>query len=218
MSTPNVTDNYRGYEESDLTKHADLLRDKQYLLVHGTADDNVHMQQSMTFAKSLTSRGVLFKQQIYTDEGHDLIGVKRHLYRSMTTFFEECFKRLVGGLFLFVCIRCENGNFHEKNLIQLKKRNSREMAQKKILLKWTISTGNLFESCFLFFFHSLRIFSFNEHFSPEKRIHTPHTNNQSTFTLWNFLSVFLTRYPSRRKLALRMAVTMKEHNRRIDPN
>lgn len=95
MNTPNVTDNYKGYAEGDLTTFVDQLRDKQYLLVHGTADDNVHFQQSMMLAKALTSRGVLFKQQIYTDEGHDLSGVRRHLYRSMTTFFEECFKRLV---------------------------------------------------------------------------------------------------------------------------
>ena len=30
---PNVTDNYKGYEEGDLSKHADQLRDKQFLLV-----------------------------------------------------------------------------------------------------------------------------------------------------------------------------------------
>lgn len=95
LSSPNVTDNYKGYEEGDLSKYADLLRDKQYLLVHGTADDNVHFQQSLLLAKALTSRGVLFKQQIYADEGHSLSGVKRHLYRSMTSFFEDCFKRLV---------------------------------------------------------------------------------------------------------------------------
>lgn len=97
LSSPNVTDNYKGYEEGDLTKFVDHLRDKQYLLVHGTADDNVHFQQSMMLAKSLTQRGVLFKQQIYTDEGHTMNGVKRHLYRSMTTFFEDCFKRLVNS-------------------------------------------------------------------------------------------------------------------------
>lgn len=95
LNTPNVTDNYKGYEEGDLSKHADLLRDKQYLLIHGTADDNIHFQQSMLLAKALTSRGVLFKQQVYADEGHNLSGVKRHLYRSMTSFFEDCFKRLV---------------------------------------------------------------------------------------------------------------------------
>ncbi|XP_030381131.1 prolyl endopeptidase FAP [Scaptodrosophila lebanonensis] len=95
LSFPNVTDNYKGYEESDLSKYVDNLRDRQFLLVHGTADDNVHVQQSMVLARALTSKGVLYKQQIYPDEGHSLSGVKRHLYRSMTAFFEDCFKKLV---------------------------------------------------------------------------------------------------------------------------
>ncbi|XP_017855027.1 inactive dipeptidyl peptidase 10 isoform X1 [Drosophila busckii] len=95
LSFPNVTDNYKGYEESDLTKFVDNLRERQYLLVHGTADDNVHVQQSMVLARALTNKGVLYKQQIYPDEGHSLAGVKRHLYRSMTAFFEDCFKKLL---------------------------------------------------------------------------------------------------------------------------
>lgn len=33
MGLPNVTDNYKGYEEAELIKVADQLRDKQYLLV-----------------------------------------------------------------------------------------------------------------------------------------------------------------------------------------
>lgn len=90
-----MTDNYKGYEESDLSKYVDNLRERQFLLVHGTADDNVHVQQSMVLARALTSKGVLYKQQIYPDEGHSLSGVKRHLYRSMTAFFEDCFKKLV---------------------------------------------------------------------------------------------------------------------------
>lgn len=49
----------------------------------------------MVLAKALTNNGVLFKQQIYPDEGHALGGVKRHLYRSMTLFLEECFKKQV---------------------------------------------------------------------------------------------------------------------------
>lgn len=51
--------------------------------------------QSMVFSKALTNRGALFKQQIYPDEGHNLAGVKKHLYRSMTLFFDECFKKQV---------------------------------------------------------------------------------------------------------------------------
>ncbi|XP_055372089.1 inactive dipeptidyl peptidase 10 isoform X2 [Condylostylus longicornis] len=95
LSFPNVTDNYKGYEEADLTKYVNNLREKYFLLVHGTADDNVHFQQSMILAKALASKGVLFKQQIYPDEGHSLAGVKRHLYRSMTGFFDDCFKKLI---------------------------------------------------------------------------------------------------------------------------
>lgn len=66
--------------------------------IHGTADDNVHFMQSMALSKALTHRGALFKQQIYPDEGHNLAGVKKHLYRSMTLFYEECFKKQVGCL------------------------------------------------------------------------------------------------------------------------
>lgn len=95
MGLPNVTDNYKGYEEGDLTTYVDQLRDKQFLLIHGTADDNVHFQQSMTLSKALSNRGVLFKQQIYPDEGHSLSGVKRHLYRTISLFFEDCFIRQV---------------------------------------------------------------------------------------------------------------------------
>lgn len=49
----------------------------------------------MVFAKALAGESALFKQQIYPDEGHNLAGVKRHLYRSMTIFFDECFKKQV---------------------------------------------------------------------------------------------------------------------------
>lgn len=128
MGLPNLTDNYQGYNEGDLSKHVDQLKDKQFLLVsvffgwrkrwfivtlarlsrcsivyvlsqiHGTADDNVHLMQSMMFSKALTNKGALFKQQIYPDEGHNLSGVKKHLYRSMTLFFDDCFKKQVSSL------------------------------------------------------------------------------------------------------------------------
>lgn len=64
MGLPNVTDNYRGYEEADVTKRAGNLREKLFLLIHGTADDNVHYQQSMMLIQALTAEGVLFRHQV----------------------------------------------------------------------------------------------------------------------------------------------------------
>ncbi|KAF4532688.1 hypothetical protein B566_EDAN002924 [Ephemera danica] len=95
MGLPNVTANYKGYEEADVTQRAEQFRDKLFYLIHGTADDNVHVQQSMMLAKALTAKGVLFRQQIYPDESHNLSGVKRHLYRSMANFLDDCFRKQV---------------------------------------------------------------------------------------------------------------------------
>jgi hypothetical protein len=39
MGLPNLTDNYQGYNEGDLSKHVDQLKDKQFLLVSWGRDD-----------------------------------------------------------------------------------------------------------------------------------------------------------------------------------
>ncbi|XP_046609663.1 dipeptidyl peptidase 4 isoform X3 [Neodiprion virginianus] len=95
MGSPNVTSNYKGYEESDVFKKVEHLRNKMYYLVHGTADDNVQFQQSMALAGHLAKKGILFRQQVYPDESHGLAGVKRHLYLSMAQFLEDCFHKQV---------------------------------------------------------------------------------------------------------------------------
>ncbi|XP_060807147.1 inactive dipeptidyl peptidase 10 [Amyelois transitella] len=95
MGLPNATGNYRGYADADVTKQAAALHDKMLLLVHGTADDNVHIQQTMALARSLANQGSMFRQQIYPDEGHSLDGVRRHLYRTMSSFLDDCFRKQV---------------------------------------------------------------------------------------------------------------------------
>lgn len=64
MGTQNLTDNYRGYEESDLTKKAANFRDKKFLLIHGTADKLVHYQHSMLLVHSFSKQGVLFRHLV----------------------------------------------------------------------------------------------------------------------------------------------------------
>lgn len=66
MGSPHVYpgSNYKGYEAADATKMAGNLKDKMFLLIHGTADDNVHYHHSMMLAKSLVDEGVLFQQMV----------------------------------------------------------------------------------------------------------------------------------------------------------
>ncbi|XP_060869072.1 prolyl endopeptidase FAP-like isoform X2 [Metopolophium dirhodum] len=91
MGTPNVTDNYRGYEDSDLSKKAITLDKKLLMLIHGSADETVHYQHSMMLIRALTEKGILFRHQTYPDEGHTFDGSTKHLLHAMEHFWDECF-------------------------------------------------------------------------------------------------------------------------------
>lgn len=62
MDTPQ--NNPVGYENSDLMMQAEKLRDRRYLLVHGTGDDNVHYQHSLQLAKVLQRADIAFEQMV----------------------------------------------------------------------------------------------------------------------------------------------------------
>nr|CAD7570341.1 unnamed protein product [Timema californicum] len=92
MGLPTVSDNLGGYVESSLINKVAELKGKQFLLIHGTLDDNVHYQQSMMLARALELNDIPFSQQTYPDEEHGLSGVRPHLYHTLDHFLEECFQ------------------------------------------------------------------------------------------------------------------------------
>ncbi|XP_076313110.1 prolyl endopeptidase FAP-like isoform X2 [Tachypleus tridentatus] len=84
-------ENHVGYEKSNLLKKAENIKGKKFLLVHGTSDDNVHIQQSMMLMKAFSENNVIFQTQVYPDENHPLPHVKLHLYQTMEIFLDRCF-------------------------------------------------------------------------------------------------------------------------------
>ncbi|XP_057672414.1 venom dipeptidyl peptidase 4 isoform X1 [Diorhabda carinulata] len=91
MGLPTVSDNLEAYQKAQLLKNYEGIRNKEYFLIHGTHDDNVHYQQSMLWSKVLELKDILFRQQSYPDEDHSLGSVRPHLYHSLENFLDECF-------------------------------------------------------------------------------------------------------------------------------
>jgi dipeptidyl-peptidase 4 len=82
-------DNPEGYRLSSPLTFAAQLKD-HLLLVHGTADDNVHAQNSSVLARRFLDAGIPFEQAVYPGEKHALrTAASRHFYGRMTEFFER---------------------------------------------------------------------------------------------------------------------------------
>lgn len=88
MQTPQ--ENAGGYDANSPITHVAKLKGN-FLLVHGTADDNVHVQNSMKMIEALVQANKQFDWAIYPDKNHGIYGGKTRLqlYTKMTNFIKE---------------------------------------------------------------------------------------------------------------------------------
>jgi dipeptidyl-peptidase-4 len=91
MTTPQ--ENPEGYDENSPINHVEKLRGN-FLLVHGSGDDNVHVQNSMRLIEALVQANKQFDWAIYPDKNHGIYGgnTRLHLYTKMTEFIKEHLK------------------------------------------------------------------------------------------------------------------------------
>ncbi|MFZ9940391.1 MAG: S9 family peptidase [Bacteroidia bacterium] len=88
MRTPQ--ENPRGYDDNSPSTYADRLK-SAYLLIHGTADDNVHFQNALVMTQKLTEANRPFDFMAYTDKNHGIGGghTRLHLFTTITRFLRE---------------------------------------------------------------------------------------------------------------------------------
>jgi Dipeptidyl aminopeptidases/acylaminoacyl-peptidases len=56
------------------------------MLVHGTADDNVHFQNTLYYTEELVNAGKQYDMQVYTDKNHSILGYTNRLHLYNTCF------------------------------------------------------------------------------------------------------------------------------------
>ena len=85
--------NPEGYDENSPITLAKGIKGK-LLLVHGTADDNVHYQNTAEFAEAMVQAGVQFQMMSYANRNHNLRGgnTTMHLYRMFDDFLKANLK------------------------------------------------------------------------------------------------------------------------------
>lgn len=88
MQTPQ--ENASGYDNNSPLSHVDKLKGK-FLLVHGSADDNVHVQNTMRLIEALVQANKQFDWRIYPDKNHGIYGgnTRLHLYTLMTNYIKN---------------------------------------------------------------------------------------------------------------------------------
>jgi dipeptidyl-peptidase-4 len=88
MQTPQM--NPKGYKKGSPITYANQIGGN-YLLVHGTGDDNVHFQNSVELVNELVAEDVQFETMFYPNRSHGIYGgnTRKHLYKMLNNFIIE---------------------------------------------------------------------------------------------------------------------------------
>ena len=88
MRTPQ--ENPTGYDENSPINFADKMKGN-FFIIHGSGDDNVHVQNTVEFTEALVQANVQFRQFIYTNRNHSIYGgnTRYHLFTMMLNYWEE---------------------------------------------------------------------------------------------------------------------------------
>ncbi len=83
-------DNGSGYDDNSPVSHSQKL-EGNYLLIHGTGDDNVHFQNAVVLQNKLIAEGKQFDSFYYPDRAHGIYrdGARPHLFTLMTNWVLE---------------------------------------------------------------------------------------------------------------------------------
>ncbi len=90
MRTPQ--ENAKGYDDNSPINFTDKIKGK-YLIIHGTADDNVHFQNATQMISALVKSNIDFESAYYPNKNHGISGMMDntsfHLWSKMTNWIME---------------------------------------------------------------------------------------------------------------------------------
>jgi dipeptidyl-peptidase-4 len=88
MRTPQ--ENGSNYDDNSPINFVDRIKGN-YLIIHGTADDNVHFQNAVEMVNAMINKGVKFDSEFYPNKNHGIGGGKTrlHLFDRMTRYILE---------------------------------------------------------------------------------------------------------------------------------
>jgi dipeptidyl-peptidase-4 len=83
-------ENPEGYDQNSPINYVSGIKGN-YLIVHGTGDDNVHWQNTAEMINAMIKAGVRFDSEVYPNRAHGIgdRAAQYHLYRRMAEFILE---------------------------------------------------------------------------------------------------------------------------------